>query len=148
MNRFVLSLLILTLTGSLGCTQLMLALGTGNGEDNWIITEGATRNGNTFTFTEVKIDGNGWLVLHPYEDGAPNGDIYVGSTFLADGLNRDVNITVDRETKPGEMFIVMLHRDVNENREFDFVFVDERNVLDKAVFEGRTMIGHPFAAPD
>jgi hypothetical protein len=42
----------------------------------------------------------------------------------------------------------MLHRDVNENKTFDFVFVDERNVLDKAVFEGTKMIGHPFAAPE
>ena len=45
------------------------------------------------------------------------------------------------------MFIVMLHRDVNENQVFDFVFVDERNVLDKAVFEGNTMIGHAYPAP-
>ena len=37
--------------------------------------------------------------------------------------------------------------DVNENREFDFVFVDERNVLDKAVFEGTTMIGYPIVTP-
>ena len=46
------------------------------------------------------------------------------------------------------MFIVMLHRDVNENKVFDFVFVDERNVLDKAAFEGTKMIGHHFAAPE
>ena len=50
--------------------------------------------------------------------------------------------------EPGEMFIVMLHRDVNENQVFDFVFVDERNVLDKAVFEGSKMIAHHFAAPE
>ncbi len=148
MGRIAQVLFVLMAATTIGCTQLMLAMGTGNGEANWIITEGATRNGNTFTFKEVKIDGNGWLVLHPYVDGAPNGDVYVGSTFLDDGTNRDVAITVDRPTEPGEMFIVMLHRDVNENREFDFVFVDEQNVLDKAVFEGRTMIGHPFAAPE
>ncbi len=46
------------------------------------------------------------------------------------------------------MFIVMLHSDVNENQVFDFVFVDEVNVLDKAVFEGTKMIGFPFAAPE
>ena len=45
------------------------------------------------------------------------------------------------------MFIVMLHRDVNENQEFDFVFVDSVNVLDKAVFEGCTMIAHAIPAP-
>ncbi|MFB3106533.1 MAG: hypothetical protein ACE1ZA_16645, partial [Pseudomonadales bacterium] len=66
---------------------------------------------------------------------------------LNKGDNRDVQITVDSEPVNGEMYIVMLHRDVNENHEFDFVFVDEINVLDKAVFEGTKMIAHRFAAP-
>ena len=120
---------------------------TGNGEANWIITEGATRDGATFSFREVRIDGNGWLVMHPFKDGKPVGDIYVGATYVEDGESRNVAITVDSVPEPGEMFIVMLHRDVNENQEFDFVFVDAFNVLDKAVFEGRTMIAHVFPAP-
>ncbi len=45
------------------------------------------------------------------------------------------------------MFLVMLHLDANANREFDFVFVDERNVVYKAVFEGTTMIAHAIGAP-
>lgn len=124
------------------------AITMGNGEANWIVTEGATRDGATLTFREVRIDGNGWLVLHPFKDGKPVGDVYVGSTFLKDGENRDVAVKVDPAPKPGELFIVMLHRDVNEDEKFDFVFVDERNVLDKAVFEGTTMIAHRFAAPE
>ncbi len=120
----------------------------GNGEANWIVTDGATRNAATFSFREVRIDGNGWLVMHPFRDGKPVGDIYVGATYLTNGENRDVAITVDSVPEPGEMFIVMLHRDVNENQVFDFVFVDERNVLDKAVFEGTKMIAQHFAAPE
>ena len=124
------------------------ALTTGNGEANWIVTEGATRDGATFSFREVRIDGNGWLVMHPFKDGKPVGDVYVGATYLEDGENRDVAITVDSVPEPGEMFIVMLHRDVNENQVFDFVFVDERNVVDKAVFEGAKLIAHRVAAPE
>ncbi len=120
----------------------------GNGEANWIVTEGATRKGATFSFREVRIDGNGWLVMHPFKDGKPQGEIYVGATYVEDGESRNVEITVDPAPETGEMFIVMLHRDVNENKTFDFVFVDERNVLDKAVFEGTKMIGHPIAAPE
>jgi hypothetical protein len=86
--------------------------------------------------------------MHPFENGKPVGDIYVGATYVEDGENLDVKITIDRVPEPGDMFLVMLHRDVNENQAFDFVFVDERNVLDKAVFEGTKMIGHPFAAPE
>ncbi len=119
----------------------------GNGEANWIVTEGASREGATFTFREVQIDGNGWLVMHPFADGKPNGKVYVGATYVEDGTSRDVEITVEPEPRVGDMFLVMLHRDVNENREFDFVFVDERNVVDAAVFEGTTMIAHAVAAP-
>jgi hypothetical protein len=119
----------------------------GNGDANWIVVEGASRDQATLTFSEVRIDGNGWLVMHPFKDGKPVGDIYVGHSYVEDGDNRNVEITVDPEPATGDMFIVMLHRDVNENREFDFVFVDEINVLDKAVFEGPVMIAHAIAAP-
>ena len=120
----------------------------GNGEKNWIVTEGAKRDGATFTFREVRIDGPGWLVLHPFKDGKPVGEIYVGSTYLPSGTSRDVAITVDPAPATGDHFIVMLHSDVNENEVFDFVFVDERNVLDKAVFEGSKMIAHTFVTPE
>lgn len=119
----------------------------GNGAANWIVTEGFTRSGATFRFREVQIDGNGWLVMHPFENGRPVGKVYVGSTYVRDGANRDVAITVDAEPTTGTMFLVMLHLDVNEDQQFDFVFVDERNVLDKAVFEGTTMIAHAIEAP-
>ena len=119
----------------------------GNGDKNWIITEGATREGATFTFPEVQIDGNGWLVMHPFENGKPNGNIYVGHTYVASGNNKNVDITVDPTPSQGDMFIVMLHRDVDEDKNFDFVFVDEQHVEDRAVFEGTKMIGHAYPAP-
>ena len=124
------------------------AMTMGNGERNWIIVDGATRDGQTFEFAEVHIDGNGWLVMHPFENGKPNGDVVSGSTYVANGTNTDVNISVTEEVAAGDMFIVMLHRDVDEDREFDFVFVgDTGHVEDKAVFEGNKMIGHAYPAP-
>jgi hypothetical protein len=144
--RFALILtLMLTFTACGTIGRMLIKLD--NGEENWIVVEDASRDGATFKFSEVHINGNGWLVMHPFEDGKPNGDIYVGSTYLTNGDNQDVEIILDSEPSTGEMFIVMLHRDVNENQEFDFVFVDSVNVLDKAVFEGRTMIAHAIAAP-
>lgn len=119
----------------------------GNGEKNWIDVKGVTRNASTLTFREIQIDGNGWLVIHPFEDGAPNGDKYVASTYLADGKHANVDIHVLKGLEQGEMFIVMLHRDLNENRVFDFVFIDATNVLDRAIFEGSKMIGHAIPAP-
>ena len=137
--------MLLSFTSCMSIARMMVS--TENGENNWIIVEGATRDGATLTFPEVHIDGNGWLVIHPFEDGAPNGDIYTGSTYLNDGDNYNVEITVDPALGTGDMLFVMLHRDVNENQEFDFVFVDPINVLDKAVMEGLTLVGHAIPAP-
>jgi|TARA_B110000090_G_scaffold205218_1_gene252561 hypothetical protein len=119
----------------------------GNGEKNWITTEGVQRQDGTLTFSEVQIDGNGWLVIHPFEDGAINGDKYVASTYVKDGTNSNVSIKVHKGLQAGEMFFVMLHRDVNENQVLDFVFVDELNVMDTAVTEGSRLIGHAIPAP-
>lgn len=38
----------------------------GDGEANWIVTDGVNRPGKTFMFKEVHIERNGWLVLHPF----------------------------------------------------------------------------------
>lgn len=123
------------------------AMSMGNGEKNWISVDDFQRDGTVLTFAEVQIDGDGWLVIHPFEDGAPNGDKYVASTFLRDGKNTDVNIEVFKGLAPGEMFIVMLHSDSNANQVLDFVFVDDQNVMDLAVFEGSKMIGHAIPTP-
>lgn len=123
------------------------AFSMGNGTKNWIDVAGVTRDGSVLNFPEVQIDGNGWLVVHPFENGAPNGDKYVGKTYVENGKNTDVDIEVLKGLTQGEMFIVMLHRDLNENKELDFIFIDDTNVMDRAVFEGPRMIGHAIPAP-
>ena len=82
-----------------------------------------------------------------FKDGKPDGYVYVAHQYLLDGVTEDVSIKVDYEPAQGEMFIVMLHRDMNENRKFDFLRIGDGHVLDKAVFEGSTMIGHAWPAP-
>lgn len=119
----------------------------GNGESNWISIDDVKKQGDTLVFSEVQIEGDGWLVIHPFMDGAPNGDRVVARTFLKSGTNSDVEIEVHKGIASGEMMIVMLHSDSNKNGEFDFIFIDERNVMDLAVFEDSTMIGHAIPAP-
>ena len=147
--KALLILLVLTLFGAAAAAQAeeKAAFSMGNGESNWITLDGVTRVDGTLTFTEIQIDGDGWLVIHPFEDGAPNGDKYTGATFLKDGTNTDVSIEVYKGLTAGENMIVMLHSDSNQNGIFDFVFVDERNVMDRAVFEGSMMVGHVIPAP-
>jgi hypothetical protein len=105
------------------------------------------RDGPILTFSKVNIEGNGWLVNHPFEDGKPNGNKYVGATFLNDGENENVEVKVHKGLETGERIIVMLHSDRNSNKIFDFVFIDDVNVMDKAVFEGNMMIAHAIATP-
>lgn len=128
-------------------TVLAQAMSMGNGDKNWINIEDVRRDGTILTFSEVQIDGDGWLVIHPFEDGAANGDKYIASTFLNNGINTNVDIEVFMGLAPGEMFFVMLHSDSNTNEVLDFVFVDDRNVMDLAVFEGSKMIGHAIPTP-
>ena len=145
------------------------AITLGNGEANWIVVEDVERaasdntyteqritsgsaavrrgDGATLTFSEVQIDGDGWLVLHPFIEGRPNGDWVAGYTFVESGTNEDVAITINPAPEPGTMFLVMLHSDSNEDGVFDFVFVDDTHVEDRAVFEGNRMIAHVFAVP-
>ncbi|MEO1657166.1 MAG: hypothetical protein AAFR65_05545 [Pseudomonadota bacterium] len=119
----------------------------GNGDVNSINPEGVTRDGATFTFAAATVADDSWLVIHPFKDGRPNGDIYVGHTFLSAGSHEDIPVTVEGDAETGQMFLVMLHKDADQDGEFDFVFVDENTVEDYAVFEGTTMIAHIFAAP-
>ena len=149
MKAFVKSTVLLpTLLLLLSTVQIASAQMTiGNGENNAIAIESMTRDGNVLTIDEITIEGDGWLVIHPFENGAPNGDRVVGRQFLKSGVNRNVKIEVYKGLESGEMMIVMLHRDSNDNGEFDFIFVDAQNVMDRAIFEGSTMIGHAVPAP-
>jgi len=123
------------------------AMSMGNGDNNWIVTEGATREGSNFVFPKVRIAGAGWLVMHPFKDGKPNGKVVAGYAGVPDGVSENVSITVDQAPTAGAPYIVMLHSDANQNGRFDFVFVSEREVVDAAVFEGSTMIGHVYVTP-
>ena len=125
------------------------AIELGNGEHNVIEVEGLTRSGRDFTVPLVTLAADGWLVLHPFRDGKPVGEIYAGATFVPAGTHRNVVVRAQTVPEPveGTPFLIMLHGDVNRDRTFDFVFIDERNVADRAVFEGHTMIAHVFASP-
>ena len=143
----------------------------GNGEANAIELEGLARKAGEATFSEIRIDGSqvstlranttaiifpkvlteqsGWLVLHPVIDGRPDGDMVSGFTYLEPGENSDVTLQVDHPADPGDKFLVMLHKDADQDRVFDFVFLEDGiNVEDGAVFEGTHMIAHIITVPE
>ena len=81
------------------------------------------------------------------QSGKPDGEKYLGASYVTSGNSKNIAVTVDYLPKAKEHFLVMLHRDVNEDKVFDFVFVDPPNVLDKAVLEGNKMIARIFSSP-
>lgn len=121
--------------------------GFANGQKNWIIAAGAARAGSTFTFREVQIEGNGFVVIYQILNGRPVGEKYLGAGYVASGNSKNVTVTVNYEPRKGEHFLVMLHRDVNEDKVFDFEFVNPPDVLDKVVSEGNKMVARIFTAP-
>jgi len=143
----------------------------GNGELNAITLDGLTRQSETKTFSEVRVDGGnvstfranttaltfpevtiqntGWIVLHPVTDGRPNGDMVSGFAYLEAGQNKNVTLQIDHPAEPGDKFLAMLHSDADKDRVFDFVFVEDGiNVEDHAIFEGTHMIAHVFEVPE
>ena len=118
---------------------------TGNGKNNFIILDGAIRNEATFTFPEVTLDKDGFLVMHPFKDGKPVQTEYVGAVPIAAGSHKDVSVTIDTPTKSGDNFIVMLHYDMNRDKIFDFN--DGITVPDAPVFEGHTLVALRYTAP-
>lgn len=143
----------------------------GNGSVNTIQVDGLTRENESTVASEVRVEGTnmsslrtnttavtfpkvtiekpGWLVLHPVIDGRPDGDIVSGFAYLDQGQNENVTVQIHHPADAGEKYLVMLHGDVDEDRIFDFVFVEDGiNVEDKAVFEGTKMIAHIIALPE
>ena len=143
----------------------------GNGAANMIEIDGMTRqeeleaashvrvdddrpslmraNSTSITFPKVVAAQSGWIVLHPVIDGRPDGDIVSGFAYLDSGENADVKVRMQHPASAGDKYIVMLHKDADEDRVFDFVFVEDGvNVEDIAVFEGNRMIAHLISLPE
>lgn len=106
--------------------------------------EGMKVDGCFLIFSEVMFDEFGWFVFYLFEDGVLQGKIYVGVKYLVVGMYENViiDVIIVLELMKGINFIVMLYSDVDGDEIFDFVFVDECNVVDQVVFEGLMMIGY------
>lgn len=100
-------------------------------------TEGTTttvEDGEMVTETPVE-DGETTTVMD--DEQTPQfeaGEVISNSTYLEPGVHEDVaiNVTEELEADPGETktLIAMLHRDTNDNQEYDFPEADAPYVTD------------------
>ncbi|WP_229955885.1 DUF7282 domain-containing protein [Parasphingorhabdus litoris] len=162
---------ILSGTASAQETPQRSQITMGNGTANAIEVEGLTRQDEELVSSEIRVDGQnvstlranitavtfpavtiekaGWIVLHPVIDGRPDGDIVSGYTYLEPGQSESVTVVIQHPADAGDKFLAMLHSDVDQDRVFDFVFVEDGiNVEDRAVFEGTRMIAHLISLPE
>ena len=116
----------------------------GNGENNKIELAGLSRRGPTLIVPSVLTEADSFLVLHPFKDGTPVQTDYVGSTFVLEGRTDNVAIRLDDIPETETPFIIMLHRDVNGDQNFQFG--DGVIVPDAPVFEGNILIARATIA--
>ncbi|MEQ1753148.1 MAG: hypothetical protein ABL973_03345 [Micropepsaceae bacterium] len=118
-----------------------------NGQKNFIIAAGVTRKADTLTFAAVQSAANGFVVLYKIVDGVPQGDTYVGASYVPKGKSQNVAVKLNYIPVKGDHLVVMLHRDNNENKKFDFVFDAAGKVQDEVVKENTKMVARIFSAP-
>jgi uncharacterized protein (DUF2141 family) len=98
-----------------------------------ITTEGARVDGGSVVFPMVKIDMDGYVVVHAVADGAPVIPASLGHAAVPAGESMDVTVPVEGLV-PGS-YIAMIHYETNGNGMYDFG-------------EGMTDVDTPGMRPD
>ena len=81
----------------------------------------APLRGDVLIVEEVKVESDGWLVVHPAaEGGGPDASAVLGRAFVLHGTTERVPVTLDAPAPPGDSLFVMLHDDTGELGRFEF----------------------------
>lgn len=83
-----------------------------------ITTEGARIEGGSVVFPAVKIDMDGYVVVHQVIDGAPVLPGSMGHAMVMAGDSTDVMVPVEGLTAGS--YMAMIHYETNGNGTYDF----------------------------
>ncbi|HEV7291315.1 MAG TPA: hypothetical protein VGN79_03260 [Devosia sp.] len=100
-----------------------------------IDVDAATIENGAFVFPSLKIDKDGYVVIHAVEDGQPVLPTSIGHTAVMSGDNQDVVVEVEGGAKEGTEYVAMIHYETNDNGTYDFG-------------EGMTDVDTPGMRPD
>jgi LPXTG-motif cell wall-anchored protein len=84
------------------------------------VSDQAIENG-TVTVDQVVSDGQGWIVIHAQQDGAP-GPV-IGHAAVQDGENNDVSVQIDVANATDTLY-AMLHTDAGQMGTYEFPGAD------------------------
>ncbi|MBL0933223.1 hypothetical protein [Aliihoeflea sp. 2WW] len=100
-----------------------------------IDVEGATIEGNSVVFPSVKIDKDGYVVIHAVENGEPVIPASIGHTAVSAGDSENVSVEIEGGAMEGTDYVAMIHYETNDNGTYDFA-------------EGMTDVDTPGMRPD
>ena len=100
-----------------------------------IDVEGATIEGNSVVFPSVKIDKDGYVVIHAVENGEPVIPASIGHTAVSAGDSENVSVEIEGGAMEGTDYVAMIHYETNDNDTYDFT-------------EGMTDVDTPGMRPD
>ncbi|MCO6388931.1 MULTISPECIES: hypothetical protein [unclassified Aliihoeflea] len=100
-----------------------------------IDVEGATIEGNSVVFPAVKIDQDGYVVIHAVESGEPVIPASIGHTAVSAGDSENVSVEIEGGAMEGTDYVAMIHYETNDNDTYDFA-------------EGMTDVDTPGMRPD
>ncbi|MCO6389375.1 hypothetical protein [Aliihoeflea sp. 40Bstr573] len=100
-----------------------------------IDVEGATIEGNSVVFPAVKIDKDGYVVIHAVEGGEPVIPASIGHTAVPAGDSENVSVEIEGGAMEGTDYVAMIHYETNDNDTYDFA-------------EGMTDVDTPGMRPD
>jgi hypothetical protein len=100
-----------------------------------IDVEGATIEGNSVVFPAVKIDKDGYVVIHAVESGEAVIPASIGHTAVPAGDSENVSVEIEGGAMEGTDYVAMIHYETNDNDTYDFA-------------EGMTDVDAPGMRPD
>ncbi|MGQ2908318.1 MAG: DUF7282 domain-containing protein [Aliihoeflea sp.] len=100
-----------------------------------IDVEGATIEGNSVVFPAVKIDKDGYVVIHAVESGEAVIPASIGHTAVPAGDSENVSVEIEGGAMEGTDYVAMIHYETNDNDTYDFA-------------EGMTDVDTPGMRPD
>lgn len=97
--------------------------------------DGATIEDGALVFPSVKIDMDGYVVIHAVKDGEPVIPASIGHTAVKAGVSENVSVEVEGGAMEGTDYVAMIHYETNGNDTYDFA-------------DGMTDVDTPGMRPD
>lgn len=105
---------------ALAATAAIAVTGAAKADHLNIDTEGAMIEDGALVFPSVKIDKDGYVVIHAVEDGSPVIPASIGHTAVSAGTSENVSVEVEGGAMEGTDYVAMIHYETNDNGSYDF----------------------------